>query len=67
MMGLDGALAELKQPQFVGEIIKGLPCDLCDKPHTKVIGAMVATDLLLWEIHSPCLDKIAKQAVARVG
>ena len=66
-MRLDKALAKLKQPQGLGETIVGLPCDLCDKPHTKVIGVRVTGDLLVWEIHSTCLDKIARQAVNRIG
>ncbi len=65
-MKLDDALAKLKQPQQVNETIKGLPCDLCDKAHTKVIAVEI-DNLLVWEIHSPCLDKIARQAVARIG
>ena len=67
MTRLDKALEKLKQPQRLGETIIGLPCDLCDKPHTTVIGVRIAKDLLVWEIHSPCLDEIARKAVGIVN
>lgn len=66
MLKSDRALAKLKQPQRLGETIKGLPCDLCNTPHTRVIAVRV-NDCLMWEIHSPCLDKIAKMACKIIG
>lgn len=65
-MELDKALAQLKQPDRLGEIVNGLPCDLCGKPHTKVIAVKIE-GCLVWEIHSFCLDEIARRAVARIG
>jgi len=60
-MKLDKALDKLPQPTYEGQVIKRLPCDLCNRLHTKTVAVNI-DGLLVWEIHSPCLDKIAKRA-----
>ena len=65
-MKLDKALDKLSKPRYEGQIIPGLPCDLCDKSHTRV-KAVKIDNFLIWEIHSPCLDKLIELAVGTLN
>ena len=63
---LDRVLNELRDPVREGEVISGLPCDLCSLKHTRVIARRVE-GYLVWEIKSPCLDKVIKRALGIMG
>ena len=67
-MGIELKMPDV--PKFSGEIIRNLPCELCPRKHTRLIGVEVECQgktILVWEIHSPCIDKIARKAVGIVG
>ena len=58
------------QPVRKGQIVRGLPCDLCSKLHTRLTAELITfenKDFLCWRINSPCLDAVARQAVSRIG
>ena len=48
---LDIALGKIGQPKAQGEAIRGLPCDCCNREHTRV-KAVEVEGCLVWEIHS---------------
>ena len=63
---LDRALNELKEPACESEVIRGLPCDACSVKHTRVVATRVE-GYLVWDIKSPCLDKVIKMALRVIG
>ena len=65
-LSLDRALNELRAPVREGEVIRGLPCDVCSLKHTRVVATRVE-GYLVWDIKSPCLDKLIKKALRIIG
>lgn len=53
------------KPKYEGEILKNIDCDICGNPHQKLKAIKIdyhSKDILVWQVKSPCLNKISKDA-----